>query len=129
MRAARLSTLLGLVAVAGLLVGGWALRERSRACGLRALRHEVIADLLRTRGACEAGLGGPATARRVGYHRSLAEKYRRAASRPWLAIEPDPPPPPGPTPEEVAAGRARLDAIAVEALALDRARRAAAPGR
>ena len=27
------------------------------------------------------------------YHREMSEKYRRAAMRPWLPVDPDPPPP------------------------------------
>ena len=38
------------------------------------------------------------------YHRDLFEKYRKAASRPWLFVEADPPPPPMASP--------RLDADA-----------------
>jgi hypothetical protein len=29
----------------------------------------------------------------AAYHRAMAEKYRRAAERPWLPVEPDPPVP------------------------------------
>jgi hypothetical protein len=32
-------------------------------------------------------------ARRADFHARLRQKYERAASRPWLAVEPDPPPP------------------------------------
>jgi hypothetical protein len=31
--------------------------------------------------------------RRLDYHARMAKKYRLAASRPWLPLEPDPPPP------------------------------------
>jgi hypothetical protein len=31
--------------------------------------------------------------RRIAYHVMLYQKYRRAAARPWLPIEPDPPEP------------------------------------
>jgi hypothetical protein len=31
---------------------------------------------------------------RSGWHWELSNKYRRAAERPWLPVEPDPPPPP-----------------------------------
>jgi hypothetical protein len=34
-----------------------------------------------------------ATSRRIAYHAAMAEKYRQAARRPWLPVEPDPPPP------------------------------------
>jgi hypothetical protein len=30
---------------------------------------------------------------RMAYHRLLARRYRRAASRPWESLPPDPPPP------------------------------------
>jgi hypothetical protein len=30
---------------------------------------------------------------RIEWHRRLGEKYRRAASRPWLPVDPDPPQP------------------------------------
>ncbi len=29
----------------------------------------------------------------VGWHKKLAQKYRSAAAKPWLPVEPDPPPP------------------------------------
>jgi hypothetical protein len=32
-------------------------------------------------------------ARRADFHGRLREKYKRAASRPWLTVEPDPTPP------------------------------------
>jgi hypothetical protein len=30
---------------------------------------------------------------RIEWHNRLGEKYRRAAGRPWMAVEPDPPQP------------------------------------
>jgi hypothetical protein len=30
---------------------------------------------------------------RAAYYAAMGAKYRRAASRPWLIVEPDPPPP------------------------------------
>lgn len=35
--------------------------------------------------------------KKVQYHRSMEEKYRQAASRPWESVSPDPPPPAMPT--------------------------------
>jgi hypothetical protein len=32
-------------------------------------------------------------AAQAAYHRAMAEKYRGAAERPWLPVEPDPPEP------------------------------------
>jgi hypothetical protein len=32
--------------------------------------------------------------RDIAYHGELKVKYERAATRPWLPVEPDPPPPP-----------------------------------
>jgi hypothetical protein len=38
------------------------------------------------------------------YHSDLEKKYTKAATRPWVAIEPDPPEPPVPTVEQLLKG-------------------------
>jgi hypothetical protein len=35
----------------------------------------------------------PLMPRRIAYHGAMADKYRRAARRFWLPVEPDPPEP------------------------------------
>jgi hypothetical protein len=53
------------------------------ACGIRSF--SATNDL------CEDVRGWSSA--RIGWHSRLGEKYRRAASSPWMPVEPDPPQP------------------------------------
>jgi hypothetical protein len=102
------------VAIMGLVLGGWRVRERYRHYALKAaeceaegrsLAHE--AEKVGRTAEIPADPADPLALRRQEEHRTVAEgyrsraayysamgaKYRRAASRPWLPVEPDPPPP------------------------------------
>ena len=77
-----------LVAVVALGCAGWRLWERSHAFEWIATEHEVMSDL------CRHGRGlGARALRLAAYHDALKTKYERAASYPWLPVEPDPPEP------------------------------------
>jgi hypothetical protein len=39
----------------------------------------------------EAGTGAPTTMARANWHKTLLEKYEKAARSPWLGVAPDPP--------------------------------------
>ena len=52
------------------------------ACGKRPSRTNGLGEDVR---------GWPNA--RIEWHRRLGEKYRRAASSPWMSVEPDPPQP------------------------------------
>lgn len=93
----RLRTLIIAVAVVAVLLGGFALYRRSVGFAALAEAHDVMARNSWTRGSF-MGPGGaighveyptPLT----DHHTRLRDKYRRAASRPWLPVPPDPPPP------------------------------------
>ena len=117
----RLKTLIAAVALAAFLLGGLALRRRSRACEHRALLHEVLAVRIGHHFRQDSGLNGRTLPAYTIYHRALAAKYHAAASRPWLSIGPDPDPPPIASPAEMAESAARFEKIAAEALAAARA--------
>jgi hypothetical protein len=65
------------VAVAALLTGGFVLARRAAHYRREALYHSRSAT--RAAGA------------KRDYHDQLVNKYERAASRPWLPLDPDPP--------------------------------------
>jgi hypothetical protein len=89
------------VAIVGAILGSWLEVERHRDRYLDAARYH--ASYVR-----RIGFGSLAglhwinenhellppdwSYAREGWHRSLMQKYRTAAERPWLSIEPDPPP-------------------------------------
>jgi hypothetical protein len=78
--------LLAFVALAGLVLGLWAwMARRSAAFEARAAEHAELAFY--------ASLACRIDHRQVEYHQNLAGKYKRAAERPWLPVEPDPPKP------------------------------------
>ena len=94
----RMMVAVAVVAVAALIQGGEFLRRRSHDYAARADNYAV-----------ELTLGGaeepwpPITAEeiiseqrkaeRLRYYSAMEQKYRHAARRPWLPVEPDPPPP------------------------------------
>jgi hypothetical protein len=56
--------------------------------------HRLVAGLGNSKyGVHDANQMLQLNAARAVYHTSLARKYERAASYPWLAVEPDPPEP------------------------------------
>ena len=65
------------VAVAALLTGGFVLARRSAHYRREAIYHSRAAA--RSAGA------------KADYHDRLVKNYKRAAYRPWLALDPDPP--------------------------------------
>ncbi len=76
------------VAVVALGCGGWHAWERINLHRRLALKHEVLAHLLREG---HAHLGpDPMWA---AHHEALRIKYQRAARYPWLPVAPDPPGP------------------------------------
>jgi hypothetical protein len=92
----RLRSLLIAVAILATLLG----------VGVKLRRDAAQYDRLSRRHSGEAGawelrlagrVVGPSQARailgRAHWHDAMAEKYRRAAARPWLPVAPDPPPP------------------------------------
>ncbi len=70
-------TMMALVAVAALLTGGFVLVRRSAHYRREAIYHSRAAA--RSAGA------------KADYHDQLVKNSKRAAYRPWLALDPDPP--------------------------------------
>ena len=93
----RLRTLKIAVAVAAVIFGVEALRRRDRAFRERAAYHRAW---VRNRGRFFSPIILLPPYDRAysqdslkDWHRRMAEKYERAARRPWLPVEPDPPEP------------------------------------
>ena len=76
--------LMAMVAVVALGLGIVAWMGRRSAW----LRAESVRHIKEAAGAAS---GGPSA--RINFHLEMFEKYRRAASHPWLPVEPDPPEP------------------------------------
>src|SRR5689334_5536829 len=89
------------VAVAALLLIGVVLWRRSEEYRRRAESHDsllwselpVAVDEAASPGRLGGGLTVKGLLRRAKYHHDMSRKYRRAAARPWHAVEPDPPEP------------------------------------
>jgi hypothetical protein len=76
-----------MVSAAIVAVAAWAVRMHrlSRDYRLRSEDHAVAGY--------EAASEAPPRTNRSGHHWLLHEKYKRAADRPWLPVDPDPPEP------------------------------------
>jgi hypothetical protein len=73
------------VAVVGLLLGGFSLMERARRFQAKRDYH---ASVIRSN-----TITYEMTWARWGYHYDMRAKYNTAAARPWLPVAPDPPEP------------------------------------
>ena len=86
------------VAVVALIQAGENLRRRSRDYAARADNYAVELTLggasePRPAITAEEILSERRNAERLRYCSAMEQKYRNAARRPWLRVEPDPPPP------------------------------------
>jgi hypothetical protein len=100
------------VVVVGLMIGGWVCWLKQRRDYFLSLaqshQNEVASSTARGKALQSRFVGTPGMTSeemihlqrdynlmldRADHHASLARKYERAASRPWLSIEPDPPEP------------------------------------
>jgi hypothetical protein len=84
------------VVIVAVTFGAVAIERRRARLGEIADYHDSMIRRLRSRDA-NASIRRPhgtvPSPRRLNYHDRMAKKYRLAASRPWLLVEPDPPEP------------------------------------
>jgi hypothetical protein len=78
------------VAIVGLLVGGWLWGERRRT---KFAELEFRHQMLSIPRIIDPDLKPGPPKEVANYHREMAEKYRFAATYPWLPVAPDPPEP------------------------------------
>jgi hypothetical protein len=75
------------VLIASVLLSGFVMLRRAAHFMRLAAVHEHLAYQLRP-------AAGPSTdPKGADHNEKLARMYQRAATRPWLPVEPDPPPP------------------------------------